>query len=33
MIKCPKCGKEVDEWENECPYCKTSNKCSNIKIK
>ena len=24
MIKCPKCGKEVDEWENECPYCKTS---------
>lgn len=24
MIKCPKCGKEVDEWENECPYCKTN---------
>ena len=24
MIKCPKCGKEVDEWVNECPYCKTN---------
>lgn len=24
MIKCPKCGKEVDEWANECPYCKTN---------
>lgn len=23
MIKCPKCGKEVDEWEAKCPYCKT----------
>lgn len=22
MIKCPKCGKEVDEWANECPHCK-----------
>lgn len=24
MVKCPKCGREVDEWENECPYCKTN---------
>lgn len=24
MIKCPKCGKEIDEWENVCPYCKTN---------
>lgn len=24
MVKCPKCGKEVDEWENECTYCKTN---------
>lgn len=23
MIKCPKCGKKVEEWANECPYCKT----------
>lgn len=23
MIKCPRCGKEVDEWEAKCPYCKT----------
>ena len=24
MVKCPKCGKEVDEWIDECPYCKTN---------
>ena len=24
MVKCPKCGKEVEEWANECPYCKTN---------
>lgn len=24
MIKCPKCRKEVDDWANECPYCKTN---------
>lgn len=22
MVKCPKCGGEVEEWSNECPYCK-----------
>ena len=24
MIKCSKCGKEIDERANECPYCKTN---------
>lgn len=23
-MKCPKCGNKVDDWENECPYCKTN---------
>ena len=22
MVTCPKCGKEVEEWRAECPYCK-----------
>ena len=22
MVKCPKCGKDVEEWRAECPYCK-----------
>lgn len=22
MVKCPKCGKEVEEWRAECPYCR-----------
>lgn len=21
-MKCPKCGKEVEEWASKCPYCK-----------
>lgn len=24
MVKCPKCGKEVEEWRAECPYCKVN---------
>lgn len=24
MVKCPKCGREVEEWAGKCPYCKTN---------